>query len=80
MRIAIALAALAMSACTTAPRTVEVPVPVPCHVTLPITPDWATDKLGSASTRFERVRALLVEREQARGYITELTAAATSCQ
>lgn len=74
------LAALALSACSTVPRTVEVPVPVPCHVTLPMAPEWATDKLTGASSRFERVRALLVEREQARGHITELRAAAAGCQ
>jgi hypothetical protein len=55
-----------MAACNTLPDVVRVPVPIPCTVELRALPEWATDKLTSTSSRFERVRALLAEREQAR--------------
>jgi hypothetical protein len=78
--LAVLGAIASMSACGSLPREGHIPVPVPCVVELPAPPAWATDKLTPASTRFERVRALLAEREQARGYITELEAAAASCR
>jgi len=77
--LAVLGALAAMAGCQTTPQ-VTIPVAVPCVVRVPPAPAWATDSITPTSTRFERVRALLAEREQARGYIGELVAAAASCQ
>lgn len=59
---------------------VEVPVQVPCRVKEPAVPAWAADGLRREDALEVKVRALLAERRQAKGYITELQAAITSCQ
>ncbi|WP_288477210.1 hypothetical protein [uncultured Pseudomonas sp.] len=59
---------------------VDVPVQVPCRVKEPAVPAWAADGLRREDALEVKVRALLAERRQAKGYITELQAAITSCQ
>ncbi|WP_288406420.1 hypothetical protein [uncultured Pseudomonas sp.] len=59
---------------------VEVPVQVPCRVKEPAVPAWAADGLRREDALEVKVLALLAERRQAKGYITELQAAITSCQ
>ncbi|RAU39240.1 hypothetical protein [Pseudomonas sp. RIT411] len=59
---------------------VEVPVQVPCRVKEPTVPVWAADGLRREDGLEVKVRALLAERRQAKGYIKELEAAAISCQ
>lgn len=59
---------------------VEVPVQVPCRVKEPGVPAWAAAGLRKEDSLEVKVRALLAERRQAKGYITELQAAITSCQ
>ncbi|QEU06357.1 hypothetical protein [Pseudomonas oryzihabitans] len=59
---------------------VEVPVQVPCRVKAPAMPAWAAEGLRREDSLEVKVRALLAERRQAKGYITELQAAVTSCQ
>lgn len=60
-------------------REVKVPVSVPCRVTLPDEPVYATQGLTLDEPLFEMVRALLVEREQRKARDVEVTAAAKSC-
>lgn len=71
---------LVLAGCNTLPQRVEVPVPVPCRVTVPTKPVWATDTLPPGAGLYERVRALLAERQQRIGYETELEAATKACQ
>ncbi|SEO63268.1 hypothetical protein [Pseudomonas sp. Snoq117.2] len=59
---------------------VEVPVQVPCRVKAPAVPAWAADGLRREDTLEVKVRALLAERRQAKGYIRELQAAGQACQ
>lgn len=60
-------------------REVKVPVSVPCRVTLPDEPTYATAELSLDAPLFDMVRALLVEREQRKARDVEVTAAARSC-
>ena len=59
---------------------VEVPVQVPCRVKAPVVPAWAAEGLRKEDSLEVKVRALLAERRQAKGYITELQAAVQACQ
>ncbi|WP_347884108.1 hypothetical protein [Pseudomonas aestiva] len=59
---------------------VEVPVQVPCRVKEPAVPAWAADGLRREDSLEVKVRALLAERRQAKGYIRELQAAGVACQ
>lgn len=58
---------------------VEVPVQVPCRVKEPAVPAWAADGLRRQDSLEVKVRALLAERRQAKGYIRELQAAVRAC-
>lgn len=72
--------ALTLSGCvTTAPRVVNVPVAIPCDVDMPGEPAWATGSLSSEAGIFDQAKALLAEREQARGYQDELRSALKVC-
>ena len=70
---------LLLAGCTCVPTRVEIPIPVPCRVTPPAEPVWATESLSGAAGIWEQVRALLAERRQRIGYETQLRAAATAC-
>ena len=59
---------------------VEVPVQVPCRVKAPAVPAWAADGLRKEDSLEVKVRALLVERRQAKGFFGELQAAISTCQ
>lgn len=59
---------------------VEVPVPVPCRVTIPLAPAWTTEGLRKGDDLETKVRALIAEREQRIGFEALLLAAAKSCQ
>lgn len=59
---------------------VEVPVPVPCRVTIPMAPAWASAALRKGDDLETKVRALVAEREQRMGFEAVLLAAASSCQ
>lgn len=59
---------------------VEVPVQVPCRVKEPAAPAWAADGLRREDSLEVKVRALLAERRQAKGYIRELQVSVASCQ
>lgn len=61
-------------------HTVDMPVSIRCHVTLPVAPAFATAALPSSADIFDEVKALLVEREQHIGYEQQLTGALKSCQ
>lgn len=60
-------------------REVKIPISVPCKVTLPDEPVYATEGLTLDEPLFEMVRALLVEREQRKADQVEARAAAKSC-
>ncbi|MHB9798489.1 hypothetical protein ACYCAX_11825 [Pseudomonas sp. MT3] len=64
------------------PRTVrvEVPVAVPCRAPAVEVPTWATASLQKVDTLQTKVRALLAELEQRKGYEVQLRAAVRSCQ
>jgi hypothetical protein len=64
------------------PRTVrvEVPVAVPCRALAVEVPTWATASLQKDDSLQTKVRALLAELEQRKGYEVQLVAAVRSCQ
>lgn len=64
------------------PRTVrvEVPVAVPCRAPEVPEPTWATASLQKSDTLQVKVRALLAELEQRKGYEVQLRAAVQACQ
>ncbi|MEP9321500.1 hypothetical protein ABKS89_30435 [Pseudomonas sp. LABIM340] len=64
------------------PRTVrvEVPVAVPCRAPAVEVPTWATASLQKGDSLQTKVRALLAELEQQKGYEAQLLAALQGCQ
>lgn len=64
------------------PRTVrvEVPVAVPCRAPEVPEPTWATTVLQKGDSLQTKVRALLAEFEQRKGYEVQLRAAVQACQ
>lgn len=64
------------------PRTVrvEVPVAIPCRIPAVEVPTWATASLEKGDSLQTKVRALLAEREQRKGYEVQLVAVAQACQ
>ncbi|WP_325435968.1 hypothetical protein [Pseudomonas nitroreducens] len=64
------------------PRTVrvEVPVAVPCRAPAVGVPTWATASLQKGDSLQTKVRALLAELEQRKGYEVQLLAAVVACQ
>lgn len=64
------------------PRTVrlEVPVAVPCRAPAVEVPTWATSSLQKGDGLQTKVRALLAELEQRKGYEVLLVAAAEACR
>lgn len=79
IRLPLFLVLLLAGCQATMPKTVEIPVAVPCDVLLPAKPVWATESLRPDAGIFEQVKALLAERRQREGYEVLLEAAATSC-
>lgn len=82
--IAVTAISLSLGGCAhTEPRVVyrevKTVVPVPCRVTLPDEPAYATADLSLDAPLFDMVRALLVEREQRKADQVEARAAARSC-
>ncbi|KTT24275.1 lipoprotein [Pseudomonas oryzihabitans] len=59
---------------------IEVPVQVPCPVTVPAVPAWAGEGLRRSDGLEVKVRALLAERRQRIGYERELVATVVTCQ
>lgn len=80
--LVIALAGCAGRAAEPEPRIVrvEVPVAVPCRAEPVAVPPWAAEELRKTDSLEVKVRALLAERRQARGYIRELVAAVEACR
>lgn len=64
------------------PRTVrvEVPVAVPCRAPEVPEPAWATSVLQKGDSLQTKVRALLAELEQRKGYEVQMRAAVLVCQ
>lgn len=59
---------------------VEVPVLVPCRVPVVDVPAWATAFLQKSDSLQIKVRALLAELEQRKGYELQLIAAVKACR
>lgn len=83
MRAAVVLMALALAGCAGKERLViqkvSVPVSVPCKVKVPERPTYATESMDLDASIFDKVKALLAEREQRKAREAELEAAAKSC-
>lgn len=64
------------------PRTVrvEVPVAVPCRAPAVDVPAWATASLQKSDSLQTKVRALLAELEQRKGYEVQLLAIVRACR
>lgn len=64
------------------PRTVrvEVPVAVPCRTPAVEVPTWATASLQKGDSLQTKVRAVLAELEQRKGYELQLVAAVKACR
>jgi len=77
--LAAALAAI-LAGCSTLPREVKVPVPVPCKIEKPAEPAWATKAIKPDADIFDQVKALLAERRQRAGHQAQLEAAIKGCQ
>ena len=81
MKVLVTMAAcIALAGCAAVPQRYEVPVQVPCRVTVPEKPVWATESLKPDADIFDKVKALLAERRQRQAYETKLEAAAKACQ
>ncbi|TLX54879.1 hypothetical protein DN824_20410 [Stutzerimonas nosocomialis] len=80
--IVVALAGCAGQAVEPEPRIVrvDVPVAVPCQTDPVAVPPWAAEGLRRTDSLEVKVRALLAERRQAKGYIRELVAANEACR
>lgn len=78
----VALAGCAGQAVEPEPRIVrvEVPMAVPCRTDEVAVPPWAARNLRKTDSLELKVRALLAERRQAKGYIRELEAANAACR
>lgn len=59
---------------------VEVPVAVPCRTDPVAVPAWVADGLRKSDSLEVKVRALLAERRQRKGYERELLAANEACR
>lgn len=79
MKIALLALAGLLAGCNTLVQRVEVPVAVPCRVTVPPEPVWATSGLTPADGPWRQVTALLAERRQRIGYEGQLLAALEAC-
>lgn len=76
MRSALLLMLLAGCATPQKNEVVQVPVPVPCNVTLPDRPVWCVPKDDS---RVEWLRCVLVDLPSWQQYARELEATLTAC-
>ncbi|MBV5701750.1 hypothetical protein ACIUXA_08930 [Pseudomonas aeruginosa] len=85
MRVVLMLVMVALAGCAgrvePEPRTVrvEVPVAVPCRVPAVEVPAWATAGLKKSDDIQTKVRALLAELQQRKGYEVQLRAAVQAC-
>ncbi|ELK4757848.1 TPA: hypothetical protein ACHSDM_000005 [Pseudomonas aeruginosa] len=59
---------------------VEVPVAVPCRAPAVEVPPWATASLQKGDSLQTKVRALLAELEQRKGYEAQLLAGIEACR
>lgn len=86
MRILLAFALALLAGCATAPAVqyvpyeVKVPVEVPCTAQPVAKPPWATEKLRKADTGDAKVKALLAEREERKGYEEKLEKSTEGCR
>ncbi len=86
MRKLLILSALALAGCggRVEPQVqyvrVEVPVQIPCRAPEVAVPSWATAGLRKTDSLEVKVRALLADRRQRKGYEKELEAAVAACQ
>lgn len=79
--------ALMLAGCATTEPTikivtqrVEVPVAVPCKEVALAVPDYCFDKLTVDNDIFDKTKCLLSDRENSKGYETELLAKFNACK
>lgn len=80
--IIVAVTILVAGCASTRPtQTVNVPVPVSCVKpgSVPSSPVSVFESISDTSNRFEQVRALLIDRESAKGYEAKLEAIVHGC-
>jgi len=84
--LTIVMSAMIISGCaSTTPvvntviQKVEVPVMVPCQITPPAPPQYYFDAITAIDELFDKVKALLADRNLHLGYEEELRAALTAC-
>lgn len=72
---------LLLTGCTPceSPREVLAPVVVPCAAPRPVAPQWQAETLPLVAARPQRLRALLADLAEARGYIAEMEALLREC-
>lgn len=85
MKAVALLAVLFLAGCNTTDPNVRtithtVKVPVPCDPVRPTAPAWAVDSLAIGAPIDAQMRALRADRQRAKGYISELEAALSSCR
>lgn len=86
-KFALLLAPVLIMGCATAPepavkvviQRVEVPVEIPCKAVMPATPGLNFGSLSPEQDIFEKVRALLADRQLSIAHSAELAAALNSC-
>lgn len=59
---------------------VETPIPVTCKTKSIPVPEWQVDKIKGAGPMFQRVQALIADKESSRSYDAQLVAANEACQ
>lgn len=83
--LAAVVLAMALVGCASKPvryETVEVKVPVrvPCDVESPAQPGWVAGLVPREADVYVQMRALLADRELAKGYMGELEVALAACK
>lgn len=59
---------------------VKIPIPISCKVETPVEPVSVFDALTDEATLFEKVKALLIDRENSIAYGIEMRAALAACK
>lgn len=82
MRLALAIATIALAGCTTVEvQRVEIPVPVPCldRTIVPVAPASKLDEVPATAPMDQQVKAILHDRESDQLYGRKLRALVEAC-
>lgn len=78
--VAMALVGCASQPVRYEPVEVKVPMRVPCDVDTPVQPAWVVGLVPREADVYVQMRALLADRELAKGYMGELEVALAACK